>query len=150
MGNWEHKKLTNSELKELVREVYDLKIYTSLHCKKEDIIRVFMPVLYLGAKPSVASISKDNQINRKNKLKYINDCLIYEAETPQREEFINNCGMLYEYYSEAAPRGVNGMPFFYSCKIVSIEDTKKFNDMYNEYVKVREEFEKNWDTEEVV
>ena len=147
MANWTHKEMTNDELKELVRDVYDQKIFTSLQCGSNATM-VFMPMLFFGSAPSTPSKSDDNQINRKNKLKYIEEKLQYEAETPEREAFIKNIGMVYEYYIEAGPTSMNGYPIFYSCKIVSIEDARKFVDMYNKYVEMRKEFEKEWGTNE--
>ena len=41
MANWEHNKLTNDELKELVRDVYDCKTFTSFQCGNM-IMSVFM------------------------------------------------------------------------------------------------------------
>jgi hypothetical protein len=150
MGNWEQKSMTTEELKKLVTDVYDQKIFTSFQCVGSNTMMVFMPMMFISAAPTEPSKSENNQINRKNKLKYIEDKLRYEEETPEREAYIKNIGMLYEYYSEAGPRGVNGYPIFYSCKIVTIEDTKKFIDMYNKYIEMRKEFEKEWGTNETV
>lgn len=143
MGNWVHKTLTEEELKELVRDAYDMKLFTSLQCDKNMLSMVFMPAMFLGSRPTEPSLGIDNQANRKMKLEYIEEVLVYEKETPEREEFIKNIGMLYEYYSEASPRGVNGHPTFLSCKIVSYDDSQRFIEKYNKYVKKREEFEKN-------
>lgn len=33
-------------------------------------------------------------------------------------------GMIYEYYDKAGPRGINGMPMFFSCRLVNKNDTK--------------------------
>lgn len=147
MSNWAHKEMSNDELKELVRDVYDQKIFTSLQCGSNATM-VFMPMLFFGSGPTTPSKTKNNQIDRKNKLKYIEEKLQYEAETPQREEFIKNIGMVYEYYSEAGPTAINGYPCFYSCKLVSIDDAQKFVDMYNKYAEMRKEFEKEWGTSE--
>lgn len=37
----------------------------------------------------------------------------------------NPPGLIYEYYSEAGPMSVNGMPTFFSCRMLSKTDTKK-------------------------
>ena len=52
--------------------------------------------------------------------------------------------MLYEDNSKAGPMSINGYPIFMSCKIISNSDTTIFIEMYNKYVKMREEFEKEW------
>lgn len=147
MGNWEHKIMTEEDMKTLVKDVYDAKVFTSLHLRGNDdylISSIFMPIMFLGAAPTKPSLDKNNQINRKNKLQYIEDCLTYERETPEREAFLNEIGMLYEDNSKAGPRSINGYPMFFSCKILSKADAKRFMEMYNKYVKMREEFEKQW------
>ena len=79
-----------------------------------------------------------------DKLNYINDIIEYEEDTPKREEFLKTIGMLYEENSKAGPRGINGFPMFMSCNIVSMDDTKRFIEMYKKYENMREEFEKEW------
>lgn len=144
MSNWDHKKHTDEELKKIVRDVYDCKLFTSLHLKGHDsylLGSIFMPTMFIGAGPTEPSLVSDNQINRKNKLRYIEEKLQYEKETPEREDFMKNIGMLYEENSKAGPRGINGYPIFMSCQILSIEDTNRFLDLYKRYEKMREEFE---------
>lgn len=143
-STWEHKKMTEDELKELVRDVYDQKIFTSLHCGAGDTRMVFMPLMFIGSPPSEPSPTNNIKIDRRNKLNYIQEKLDYEQETPVREEFLKNIGMVYEFYSQAGPRSINGYPIFMSFKIVSIDDTNKFIEKYNKYVKMRENFEKEW------
>jgi len=142
--NWDHKIFTEEEMKTLVREVYDAKIFTSLHCGMQNSMMVFMPMMFFGSAPTAPSLVSDNQVNRKNKLNHIQAVLDYEKETPAREEFIKNIGMLYEYHSEAGPRSCNGFPMFMSCKIVSIQETERFLEMYKKYEKMREDFENEW------
>lgn len=144
MANWEHKIRTEEELKELVRAVYDCKIFTSLQCDSYLVGSVFMPAMFLGSAPSKPSTSTNNQITRKNKLNYITAIIEYEEDTPKREEFLKTIGMLYEENSKAGPRGINGFPMFMSCNIVSMDDTKRFIEMYKKYENMREEFEKEW------
>jgi hypothetical protein len=157
MANWKHIDLTEDELKIIVKDVYDAKIFTSLHIREYDnylIGSIFMPVLFLGAPPSEPSfptptgnIKKD----RKNKLlqfdkidEWKKEYKQWEDETEIREAFIENIGMVYEENSKAGPRSINGYPIFFGCKIVSKEDTKRFMDLYNKYAKMREDFEKQW------
>jgi len=154
MANWKHRELTTEELKEIVRGVYDGKYFTSLQCADE-VITVFMPILFIGAEPSVPRTPKvveDIRKNRKNKLNHFRDLEQYEKDlqewkdnTDIRNEFIDNIGMVYEDISKAGPGSINGYPTFFSCKIVSREDTNKFIEMYNKYVKMRQEFEKEWE-----
>jgi len=141
MSNWKHKELTNDELKQLVRDVYDQKIFTSLQCDSSNMSMIFMPSMFMGVGPIEPSLVENNQINRKNKLQYIEDKLIHEKETPEREEYMKNIGMVYEYMDKAGPRSVNGYPCFMSMQIVSYDDAQRFVEKYNSYVKKRKEFE---------
>jgi hypothetical protein len=157
MKNWKHNILSEDELKTLVKDVYDAKIFTSLHIREFDsylIGSIFMPVLFLGSPPSEPSFPEPTgniRKDRKNKLlqfdkieEWKKEYKQWEDETPIREAFLNNIGMVYEENSKAGPRSINGYPIFFGCKIVSIEDTKKFMEMYQKYEKMREEFEKQW------
>ena len=154
MSNWEHKIRTEAELKELVRDVYDCKLFTSLHCENHMIGSIFMTFMFIGMPPTEPSFPKpvnDIRKDRKNKLLYIDDLeqwrknmKEYDDEEPKRVEFINTVGMLYEQNSKAGPMSVNGYPIFMSCNIVSISDTKRFIEMYKKYEEMREEFEKEW------
>jgi hypothetical protein len=147
MANWEHYIQTDEEMKELVREVYDCKVFTSLQCPSDLVGSVFMCTMFLNTPPSPPAPSSNIKLERKNKLNHITDTLKYEEETPKREAYLKNIGMLYENYSEAGPRGINGYPMFFSVKIASIEETKRFREMYGKYETMREEFEKEWGTE---
>jgi hypothetical protein len=118
---------------------------------------VFMPLMFLGSKPTKPSFPKqtgDIKVDRKNKILHFDrieewklDVKKWEEETEERESYINNIGMVYSNMSDAMPRCINGYPMFMSMKIASKEDSKRFLDMYREYEKVREDFEKNWGTE---
>lgn len=144
--SWEHPIRTDEEIKELVRAVYDCKIFTSLQCPGHLAGSIFMPAMFMCAPPTFPSLTGNVKMDRKNKLNHISECLKYEEETVKREEYMNNIGMIYEDYSKAAPRGINGYPMFFSCNIVSIDDTKRFREMYGKYEAIREEFEKEWGT----
>ena len=143
MANWEHRKFTDEQLKKIVSDVFDCKIFTSLQCEPYMVMSVFMPVLFLGARPNL-SLSEDNQKNRKLKLQHIDDIIEYEQDTPKREEFMSNIGMIYEYYDKAGTQCINGYPTFFSCHIMSISDKNRFIEMYRKYEEKRKEFEKEF------
>jgi len=149
MGNWEHKKMTNEELKTLVKDVFDCKVFTSLQCRSIDVMSVFMASLFIGSSPNAPALTGQIKTDRKNKLKYLDDCTEYKNDTPKREEYLRTIGMFYEKYSEASPRSINGYPCFFSCNIVSIEDKNRFIEMYEKYEKMRTQFESEWGTEEI-
>jgi hypothetical protein len=149
MGNWEHHKMTNDELKELVKNVFDCKVFTTLQCSNSDAIIVFMPAMFIGASPRIPNIIGNIKVDRKNKLNYIDAITEYKNDTPKREEYLKSIGMLYEEYSNAGPTNINGFPCFFSCNIVSIEDTIRFKEMYGKYEEMRTQFENEWGNEEV-
>jgi hypothetical protein len=153
MANWEHKKLTEDELKQLVRDVYDCKTFTSLQCSNM-VMSVFMPIMFLGAAPSKPSFPKpvgDIRKDRKNKLNHFGDIEEWEKElqewkddSDKRDKYFKSIGMIYEDHSKAGPTCINGYPIFMSCKIISQDDTKRFLEKYRKYEKMREEFEKEF------
>lgn len=113
MANWTHISRTIDELKNLVRDAYDRKIFTSLQIDNKEITKlsmVFMPMLFIGSAPCPPNLDGDNQKNRRAKLQYIQDCIEYEEDTKKRETYLKHIGMVYEYYDKASPRGINGMP----------------------------------------
>lgn len=156
--NWKHQIMTTDELKELVRGVYDCKYFTSFQCGNM-VMSVFMPMLFIGSapiKPNFPTHINNIRIDRKNKLLHIDelkqwkkDMKDWKDETSKREDYMKNIGMIYEDNSKAGPTCINGYPIFMSCCVVSKDDTAKFLDMYRKYVKMREEFEKEWETEKV-
>jgi hypothetical protein len=147
MSNWEHYTRTEEEMKELVRDVYDCKIFTSLQCPGHMMGSIFMCSIFMNTPPAFPSLTGNIKLDRKNKLNHITETLKYEEETVKREAYIKNIGMLYEDYSKALPMGVNGYPMFFSVNIASIEEAKRFRDMYGKYETMRGEFEKEWGTE---
>ena len=77
MANWKHYVRTEEELKELVRSVYDCKVFTSLQCPDYLFGSVFMVSIFMGSPPTKPTLVENNQLNRKNKIRYIEDMLEY-------------------------------------------------------------------------
>jgi len=48
-------------------------------------------------------------------------------------------GLIFEYLDKAAPRGTNGMPGFFSCQMLSQEDTKKVSEICGRLEKAQKE-----------
>lgn len=154
--NWKHNDLTDEELKTLVKDVYDNKVFTSLQISKNEhlIGSIFMPVMFIGSPPSKPNFPEDEhniKKNRKNKLDHIDALKEWKIElkqwkddAPQREQFMQDIGMIYEYYGKEAPRSINGYPIFFSCNIVSKDDTKRFFEKFKEYEIARKEFEEKF------
>lgn len=61
----------------------------------------------------------------------------------QDKEYLEDIGLIYEYYSEAGPRGINGKPTFTSLKLLSKGDTNIMFDYYNEYKELKDKFAKS-------
>lgn len=160
-----HIKYTDQELKDLAIAVYDCKVFTSLQCKSHEITSCFPILMFMGSPPSPplepdykegANIKE----NRKNKLNQISELKQWKIdmkhynevtypewlknEKPSIDKFMKNIGFLYESYDKAMPTSINGKPVFFSCTCVSKPDLKRFNEIYKNYCKKREEFDKSF------
>jgi hypothetical protein len=54
-------------------------------------------------------------------------------------------GLIYQYISEAGPRGVNGYPTFFSMRYLSQDETNRFLKIYKQFC----DFMKQWDAKRV-
>lgn len=86
---------TDEEIKTLAIDLQAGKIYTDRHVKNPSELGMVFMAIALG------------------------------ALSGWTEEDIKKLGLVYEYISEAGPRGVNGHPCFMSHRILSIEDAEK-------------------------
>jgi hypothetical protein len=105
--------LPDKELKKIAKDLWANRIFTSLHVQNpRDLGMVFMPfALKDGWSPDEA------------------------------EDLVYNWGMMYEYYEKAGPRSVNGMPNFFSYRVITRHDTSKVLGFYNELKKLLGEFD---------
>jgi len=107
---------TEKDLKQIAMDLYEGKIFTDRHLlmdRQEHMLpSVFMPIM-LGA-----------------------------FSSKSEEELKNTIGMIYEYYSEAGPRSINGFPIFFSLKVLSPKETEKMFLYFEEYKKMKEAFSK--------
>lgn len=77
------------------------------------------------AKDIVANlVFTSDHVRRPNDLKLVFMPVILGAFSDMTEEAKKDIGMLYEYYKEASPRSVNGMPIFFSVRILNVKDRK--------------------------
>jgi hypothetical protein len=53
---------------------------------------------------------------------------------------LKNIAFVYEYFSAAGPRGINGYPIFTSCRYLNKSDTKKMFGFFEEYKKLKDGF----------
>ena len=56
------------------------------------------------------------------------------------EPLPNNVEHFYEYYSSAAPMGVNGYPTFLSVRMINMHDWKKLAPLVNELIDNKDKF----------
>jgi len=85
--SWNHKIMTEEELKVLVKDVYDAKVFTSFQCDQHLMSMVFMPILFLNSPPSKPTKTNEIRTDRKNKLIYMDDIAKWKNETKVREDF---------------------------------------------------------------
>ena len=155
-NSYQHISHTDEEMRTLVRDIYDQKIFCSLQVPEhENMMMVFMPLMFIMSPPTEPSYKKGGTIKeeRKKKLNYISekqhyDEVIYpqwEKETlPKIRAYVADTGMVYEEISKALPRSCNGYPIFASCHFLSKSDTKRFVEMYQKYEIKRKEFDKEF------
>lgn len=157
-----HKKYTDEELRQLAVDVYDCKAFTSLQCRGDEITQCFPILMFLMSPPTPPSVQKKSESSniktqRRNKLNNIDDVIQYEKdmehynnviypeweknEKPLLEEYVNNIGMVYEYYGKEAPLAVNGKPMFFSAHVLTKEDTNRFLEIYSRYELKRQELD---------
>ena len=100
-----------SEIKEIARDMHRGLIFTDRHIKSADerLLGTIFMILSLMDKKGMEKMMKDPP------------------------------GMVYEYFSKAGPRGVNGYPCFTSMNILSIDDTKKVFELIQKLEKSEKE-----------
>lgn len=98
------KKLTEEEIKDLANDIYKGLVFTDRH------------------------------IQRPEDLSRVFMPLIFLKEKDIEDLKKNPPGMTYEYMSEAGPRSINGMPMFWSVRMISQEDAKKVLEKYAKIV----------------
>ena len=99
-----YKPMTDQEIKQLAEDMYKGIVFTDKHLQRRGDIQSVFAVLALMSAEQIEELKK----------------------IPP--------GMIYEYFDRAGPMAVNGMPIFFSFKIVSIDDTKKVLTRYNNII----------------
>lgn len=101
---------TDEFLKALAIDIFEGKVYTNRHISNPEDIAMVFMVIALGGFAHLT------------------------------EEQVKRIGLVYEYISEAGPRSINGMPSFFSMKMLSMDDTNRMLKFYNEYKQLKESF----------
>jgi hypothetical protein len=104
--------LADTELRQLVLDICDNKVFTDRHCRTFDEVVMCFPIL---------TVMK------------LCDRKFVAANPP---------GLVWEFYSKASPTGVNGLPMFFSCKFLSPADQAKSHPLVVAEMTRRQEFVK--------
>lgn len=75
-------------------------------------------------------IFTDRHVQRPEDVPSVFMPLIFMKEKDIEKLKANPPGMIYEYLNEAGPRSINGMPMFWSFRMINIEDTAKVMERY--------------------
>lgn len=128
-------RMTAEERKQFVLDVLANKIFSSAHLRKgDDIGMVFFPLACGGVAPRFPSpdpppeecpedMSVDeweakieSHAHRAEVAKWLDHRVV--------EHWASLVGGFWEYHDQALPRGINGLPFFMSVRVMHIEDWK--------------------------
>ncbi len=133
-------------LRNLARDIYENKVFTSKHIPEHSISMIqsiFMPLIFMTNDGIMSNNYDEDEREVKlialelfNKYSDYFDNIkkeIGKTEDDLKKEFYASIGMFYEYYTEQAPRMINGFPIFYSMQYISIEDSDKVSIFYKEY-----------------
>lgn len=86
------------------------------------------------------TIFTDRHVSESSDLGHVFMPIVFGAFSEATEEEIDKVGLIYEHINEAGSRSFNGLPMFFSMKIIRKEDAKKVFDYYGEYKKLRDDF----------
>lgn len=102
--------LAEPELRQLVLDICDNRVFTDRHCRTADEVLQCFPILAMMK---------------------LCDRKFIAANPP---------GLVWEFYSKASPMGVNGLPMFFSCKFLSPSDQEKVHPLVVAEMTRRQEF----------
>lgn len=102
--------MEDKELRQLVLDICDNKVFTDRHCRTADEVGMCFPVL------------------------------MFMKLCDRKYMIANPPGMIWEWYSKAAPTAVNGLPMFFSCHFLSPSDMDKVHPLVVAEMERRKEF----------
>jgi hypothetical protein len=111
MGNIRHRMMGTKELKQLAMDIIDNKVFGTWNLKN--------PETEFSMVFMISFFFKEEQIDQFKK-----------------DEIIH----FYEYYDKAGPRSVNGMPCFFSCKIINKENWRQVVRYVEKYERTKNKF----------
>lgn len=102
---------TNEELTQIAKDIVGNLIFTSNHLRESETRMI--PQIFMP--------------------------IIFGTFAESTKEYIDDIGLIFEYYSKAGPTSINGLPVFFSCSYISRHDAaivgekvKKIQDMLKE------------------
>lgn len=102
---------TDDELRQLAMDIVDNKVFTDRHMQEHE--------AHMLGQVFMPIIFMDQE---------------------QSKAVFEDVGMVYEYYSEAGPRSVNGLPMFMSVRFLSNEETNRIAPMIKEIQDFKRKF----------
>lgn len=151
--NWELKNKSESELKQIAKDLYNGLIFTDRSITDGNIQRNFIVLNFMYPKkpepPKYPSDSVTVSGNRDNRIydliqresdqkKYEEDLKNFPEEEEKFKSYLENIGLVFEYMDKAMPMAMNGKPIFFSANFLSKEDSEKMFQFYNQYKEIRE------------
>jgi len=101
------KEKTDEELKQLALDILEGRVFTDRHCSEPYEISMVFMPLVFLDEAGIEQLKADDP------------------------------GMVYEYLTEAGPRSCNGLPNFFSMKLLSQDGTKKVMAIYDQLKEAR-------------
>jgi hypothetical protein len=148
---WEHRVLSDEDLKTVAKDIYAGKIFSSAHRVDSSMLdMVFMPLMFMGGENDSLKIEKsdDTIMKRKKKMynlemmrarrKYFKKKGLTAEEG--RKKWYDEIGLIYEYLDKAGPRCINGCPIFMSCRIMSKSDADRMWKFHDQWKELAEKF----------
>lgn len=126
--------MSDENLKDIAKGIYNHEIFTDRHCRPSDITRVFMVLSFMG--PTHPSNDDTSDGKRDNA---IFDLVERDIESKYYEARVKTIGMIYEYLDKRGPTSINGLPIFMSLRLLNIEDAAKVWEYYEKYKLIREQ-----------
>lgn len=109
---FKHKKRSREELYTIAKDIIEGKIFTSLNFDCENEIGILNTFMPLLMIPK------------------------------EKKDFLKDIAFIFEYLDQAAPRGINGKPMFFSFQSITKEEYKEFQPMFNKLIELEEKNKK--------
>jgi len=82
----------------------------------------------------------DQQVTDTNALPLIFMPLAFMGTDDAKKMQDDKIALIYEYYDQAGPRGINGYPSFFSMQVLNMEESEKMFNYFNRYKRLKDNF----------